>query len=331
MCCFLSIYTIKQLLDFNMKTNLDPKFQLVVFSIDTYEDPSVWGREGPYHQHNSYEFFSVRDGSMSLFYQDEEGKEVELIVPPKEVLIISPYATHHTQVHPHLSTIKMEIAMADGTDIRSYLSSSPYVSCFSEASFYLKGSQKAIVFADNGKIDFQMEKMGAFAGPSNNWDEIKKAKFELLLKELFLEIISSHVVPSQFKQYNLPLKKALAYIEKNFYRPLSVEEIATAVGISASYLQNLFKDGIGRTVKKELQRVRIEKAKHMLTSTNYSIGTIAIRSGYQSVQDFNLNFKSITGKSPGEYKHNQYGENDAHYFSTPTGYNEKDYKKESKN
>ncbi len=309
-----------------MKPNIVPKFQLAVFSIDSYEDPKNWGREGPYHQHNSYEFFSVRDGSMSLFYQDDEGKEIELIVPPKEVLIIAPYVTHHTQVHPHLSTVKMEIAMADGSDIRSYLSSSSYVSCFPEADFYLQKNQKTAVLTDGGKIDFQMEKMGNFVGSPFGWSEIKKAKFELTLKELFLEILSSRVVPSQFKQYNLPLKKALAYIENNFYRSLSVDKIAAAAGISPSYLQNLFKEAIGRTIKKELQRVRIEKAKHMLTSTNYSIGAIATRSGYRSVQDFNLNFKNETGKSPGEYKRNQYGEDDAHYFSTPNGYNEKDYK-----
>lgn len=310
-----------------MKSDFSPTFQLAVFSIDSYESPEAWGQGGPYHQHNSFELFSVRDGSMSLFYQDGEGKENELIVPPKEVLIISPYTTHHTQIHPHLSTIKMEVAMADGSDIRSYLASSPYVSRFPEANFYLQQSQKATVLADGGKIDFQMEKMGNFTGMPFAWSEIKKAKFDLALKELFLEILSSRVAPSQFKQYSLPLKKALAHIENNFYRPLSVGEIAGAAGISVSYLQSLFKESIGRTVKKELQRVRIEKAKHMLTSTNYSIGAIAMKSGYRSVQDFNLNFKAETGKSPGEYKKNQYGENDAHYFSTPTGYNEKDYQK----
>ncbi|HBB05043.1 MAG TPA: hypothetical protein DCZ41_00350 [Firmicutes bacterium] len=307
-----------------MEKDLDTKFQLAVFSIDTYENPLFWGEYGPRHQHNSYELFSVRDGSMSLFYQTEDGRDTELMVAPKEVLIIPPYVIHYTQKHPHLSTVKMEVAMADGSDICPYLCSSPYIKNFREAEPYLMERKKPIVFADGGKIDFQMERMGVFAGPHQGWSKLKKAKFDLSLKELFLEIISSRVVPSQFIRYNSPTKKALAFIENNFYRSLSVEEIASAAEISPSYLQSLFKKEVGRTIKKEVQRVRIEKAKYMLTSTNFSIGAIANRSGYRSVQDFNLNFKALTGKSPSDYKRSQYDQKDAHYFSRPNGYNEKD-------
>ena len=68
------------------------------------------------------------------------------------------------------------------------------------------------------------------------------------------------------------------------------------------YLSNLFSSIEGITIEKYVILQRIEKAKELLMYDELSLGEIADKLGYSSVQHLSLQFKKITGLTPSHFK-----------------------------
>ena len=51
-----------------------------------------------------------------------------------------------------------------------------------------------------------------------------------------------------------------------------------------------------------MERIRIEKAAHLIQYTNLGIGDIAYDVGYENHESFSKVFKKIFGSTPQEYK-----------------------------
>jgi len=85
---------------------------------------------------------------------------------------------------------------------------------------------------------------------------------------------------------------ALDYIERNFYKDISVIDVAKASFISASYLQSLFSKLVGHGVAEEIRFQRIKYAKELLCTTEYSIKQIAFECGFESSEYFSYVFKN---------------------------------------
>lgn len=96
--------------------------------------------------------------------------------------------------------------------------------------------------------------------------------------------------------------KAVEYIERNYAKDLSVDEIAAALGISRKYLYSIFNNTIKIPPKQYLIYYRIEKACTRLKSTNQSVLEIAESVGYANQFYFAREFKRLVGKTPTEYR-----------------------------
>jgi AraC-like DNA-binding protein len=94
------------------------------------------------------------------------------------------------------------------------------------------------------------------------------------------------------------LTRALAYIERHLSEPLTVPEIAAAVGLSHNHLTRLFTAGQGLTVVGYLRRRRIEHARELLVHSTMSISAIASTVGIPDLQAFNKACRTVTGLGP---------------------------------
>jgi two-component system, response regulator YesN len=92
-----------------------------------------------------------------------------------------------------------------------------------------------------------------------------------------------------------------AIIEKDFYKPYTVTELAQAVGTNKSTLNFLFRKVTGMSVKQYLLWFRIEKAKELLGNTRYTIDYIAKRVGI-SRRNFQKQFKKVADMTPKEWR-----------------------------
>ena len=99
-----------------------------------------------------------------------------------------------------------------------------------------------------------------------------------------------------------PIRNAKLYIQRNFSRPITLEEVAAAIGFSVNYFSTLFKKETGEGFAKYLTRVRMDEARALLRDTSRSVTDICNAVGYSDNKHFTHTFKAETGLTPGEYR-----------------------------
>ncbi|SCY89702.1 response regulator [Alkaliphilus peptidifermentans] len=114
--------------------------------------------------------------------------------------------------------------------------------------------------------------------------------------------LSNYKRKNACKSYSRRVRDAVEYIELNYGEAISLQTIAEYSDLHKVYLSRLFKEETGQTITSFIFKVRIEKAKEMMKSTNYKIYEIAEMVGFSNPQQFSMIFKRITGKSPAEFR-----------------------------
>lgn len=127
-----------------------------------------------------------------------------------------------------------------------------------------------------------------------------KTHLRTLVQEILCNIIDDFYSMLLYTQRN-PVEYAKRYMEQYFNTPLSVDNIASVVGLSPSYLRALFQKSENESPNHYLNRIRIEHAKEMLHSEMFTISEIAFACGFQNIYYFSRVFKKFTGFSPGKY------------------------------
>lgn len=102
-------------------------------------------------------------------------------------------------------------------------------------------------------------------------------------------------------QYTL-VEKVIEHINTNFSTITSVEEIATNLYVSYSYLRKIFKKEMGVTVYDYLLSVRMKEAKKLLRSNNLNLNQIAHDLGYTDYDYFKTVFTKYYGISPLDFR-----------------------------
>lgn len=83
----------------------------------------------------------------------------------------------------------------------------------------------------------------------------------------------------------------------------SIQYLADSCNVSASYLSDLLSKETGRSAKDHINDFLIDKAKHLLLSSNESVSGIAYALGFNYPHYFGRVFKQKTGYSPKDYRH----------------------------
>ena len=104
-------------------------------------------------------------------------------------------------------------------------------------------------------------------------------------------------------QQELLVHQAKAYIESHYSKPgLSLNEVAAQVNLSPSHFSVVFSQENGETFRDFLTRVRIERAKELLRTTNLKCFEVAYQSGYSDPHYFSYSFRKNTGLSPQQFR-----------------------------
>lgn len=98
------------------------------------------------------------------------------------------------------------------------------------------------------------------------------------------------------------VKEAMRYIQGHFDHKITIQEIAENVGISAGYLQALFKKENNTNLISYINHLRITKACYLLSQTQMDHTEVALSTGFSSRQHFGRTFKAVCGITPAEYR-----------------------------
>ena len=135
-----------------------------------------------------------------------------------------------------------------------------------------------------------------------NSEESALLYFNLLFNKL-------HDLSNINEKYNKPtLFEKIAKIRREIYNNpqnnCTVKEMADSIYISRSYFQHSYREFFGVSVKQDITNARIEHAKHLLFSTDYSISNVSKMCGYENDVHFMRQFKKIVGVTPSGYRYN---------------------------
>ena len=98
--------------------------------------------------------------------------------------------------------------------------------------------------------------------------------------------------------------KSLRYIWEHGHEPIRIVDLLGVAAMSRRGLHKAFLEHVGRTPGLELQRVRIDRAKKLLTESSLKVEVIARTCGYQSINSFCVAFKRVTGMSAKVFREN---------------------------
>ena len=101
---------------------------------------------------------------------------------------------------------------------------------------------------------------------------------------------------------NSYVQKGIEYISANYSYPITVEDIASYIGLSRSHLFRSFQSILGVSPKEYLTDFRIKQACYLLKHSSLSITAIAGSIGFDNSLYFSKTFHKIKGLSPKEYR-----------------------------
>ncbi len=97
------------------------------------------------------------------------------------------------------------------------------------------------------------------------------------------------------------VNEVVKMLEKNIYGKITLSDISGHMFYSKTYLNGVFKEIKGTTIKQYYQDIKIKEAKALLDKKE-SIASISEKLCFESPQHFAKVFKAKVGKTPTEYK-----------------------------
>jgi len=101
------------------------------------------------------------------------------------------------------------------------------------------------------------------------------------------------------------INRAIAYIRQNLDKKLSLAEVAAQIMLSESRFAFLFQQETGISFSEYLNRARIDSAKEMINSGQYTIVEVALKLNFYDQSYFTKIFKKQTGLTPKQYEKRQ--------------------------
>lgn len=96
--------------------------------------------------------------------------------------------------------------------------------------------------------------------------------------------------------------KVISFINKNYTRQITLDEIASFASMNATAFCRFFKKETGKTFTKYIFDMRIGYACKLLLMNEMSISQIGVVCGFETISHFNKTFRKVSGYSPTEYR-----------------------------
>lgn len=137
--------------------------------------------------------------------------------------------------------------------------------------------------------------MSAAADPLSGGERCSLLVYEYLLE------VRSLLLSGNSREGGLTAP-AVRYMDENFSRDITLEELARLCGVSLQHFCRVFRRQFGMRPMEYLAQRRIAEAKRLLSSTGYSVSDISRMTGYSTPTYFGTVFRRYEGMSPSEWR-----------------------------
>ncbi len=98
------------------------------------------------------------------------------------------------------------------------------------------------------------------------------------------------------------IDKVISYLNKNYTRNVSLDEIASFAAMNSSAFCRYFRSKTGKSFKNYILDMRIGYACKLLLMEDISISQLSSQCGFETISHFNKTFKKNTGYVPSQYR-----------------------------
>lgn len=152
--------------------------------------------------------------------------------------------------------------------------------------------------------DYEIENQGLNIGIKELKKSIDSYSFlEDLIEnfKIYLCSLSNLVKTNRRGKERTDIEDAIKFIEENYYKDISLKDVAKQINLSPSYLSMLFKECKGENFINIITKYRMEEAKRLLSFNKYKVYEVASKVGYSDRRYFSDVFKKYFGVNPTEY------------------------------
>jgi two-component system response regulator YesN len=105
-----------------------------------------------------------------------------------------------------------------------------------------------------------------------------------------------------YSDYSQLVREIVGYIHSHYGEGISLKYLAREMGLTSSYMGQIFRKDTGVGFSEFVNRYRIEQSCLLLKDTNLKISEIARQTGFQDVHYFLKIFKKYRDQSPSEFR-----------------------------
>lgn len=250
----------------------------------------------PWHWHEELEFNYIKRGTMrvntagnSFLFHEGEGFFINTNIlcnmENVEDCLMDSHLFHSTFLSGHFRSI-FETKYLDPVLHNRTVEILPLRGSTPQQQKLLRLLQKAGQLQEQENVEFQTR---------NLFSEI----WLLLLEEIGnMDYVQPTVQPARRER----LQTMLAFIQQNYARKLTLDEIAASALIGRREALRCFSVCIGRTPFEYLLEYRIEMSQKLLKNSALSITEIALQTGFSGSAYFAKLFRRTCGMTPGAYR-----------------------------
>jgi AraC family transcriptional regulator len=149
-----------------------------------------------------------------------------------------------------------------------------------------------------------MERLKALCLASDEYPRIYAESLAALLIVEIFRTSATKQIPRKMTADVGPARftAVLEFVEQHLECDLGLNELASLVGLSVAHFSHSFKLSYGVAPYRYVMQRRIERAKHLLRTTNDTITCVSTRVGFSSHSRFTRSFVRAVGAKPSVYR-----------------------------
>ena len=254
----------------------------------------------PWHFHSEFEIVYVLKSSGRRFVADS-------IEPFQEgdITLMGSYLPHFWKSDvpgdvENASRVNAIVVQFHKDFFREEINSYPE---FHRISELLKRAERGIHFSKTSG-----EKIGKMLNRLLKLNGLERMLYFIKLLEAMAKSENYRILASkaylleEHKELNNRLDKIMHFINTNYQRKITQEEVASKIGMTTAAFCRYFKEKTGKGFIFFVNEMRIGYACKLLIENHLSISQICFECGFNNISNFNRMFKRQTGYTPGEYQ-----------------------------
>ncbi len=175
----------------------------------------------------------------------------------------------------------------------------PGISGLSLVKYVKENYPDVHIYVLSGYDDYQLVRQAFVSGAEDYL--LKPMEIEELREKVVNRALRNQTRQDE-KEVSFEIQSALAFIEENLTRDLTMDEVAGSIAMSYNYFSRRFKECTGYSFPEYINLRRIDLSKSYLQDPSLKISEIAYKMGYNSASTFSKTFKKYEGCYPADYR-----------------------------